>query len=280
MRRKWAMTLAVGLVLGAAGARAETNAPAVFKTVAAVQPLAASLQQVFQAGTTGTTVSLYVASNNALVVRDLLSGACQAGLLTRPLKPREEFLARQKGKGIEQEIVARDALTFIVPVQSSVTNLSLPQLRGICRGIVTNWSEVGGADAPIRLFIQPQSAEMTELFYEQVSESAVDALSSTATEVADSAAVVRAVAGWPAALGYAASGTLNDKVRALSVDGAAPTPAAINARAYPFRRALIVAGPGATGGETLAGRLRTAATSAPGRAAIQKAGFTPAEPEP
>ncbi len=48
--------------------------------------------------------------------------------------------------------VAWDALTVMVNPDNPVTNISLEQLKGILEGKITRWNELGGIDAPIKLY--------------------------------------------------------------------------------------------------------------------------------
>lgn len=50
--------------------------------------------------------------------------------------------------------VAWDALVAIVHKDNPVNNLTLDQLRGIYKGRITNWKELGGRDAPIELYVR------------------------------------------------------------------------------------------------------------------------------
>ena len=53
---------------------------------------------------------------------------------------------------LEQKAIGRDALVFIVNESNPVQSLTQQQLRDIYAGRITNWKEVGGADAPIVAF--------------------------------------------------------------------------------------------------------------------------------
>jgi phosphate transport system substrate-binding protein len=50
--------------------------------------------------------------------------------------------------------VAWDALVVMVHKDNPVDNLTLDQLRGIYKGKITNWKELGGKDAPIELYVR------------------------------------------------------------------------------------------------------------------------------
>lgn len=50
--------------------------------------------------------------------------------------------------------VAWDALVIIAHPDNPVDNLSLDQLRGVYTGRIRNWQELGGAQAPIHLYVR------------------------------------------------------------------------------------------------------------------------------
>lgn len=54
--------------------------------------------------------------------------------------------------GVVQVPVAWDALVVIVNKDNPVSNISLEDLRKVYLGQITNWSELGGKDMPLKLF--------------------------------------------------------------------------------------------------------------------------------
>lgn len=63
-----------------------------------------------------------------------------------------------EGDKVEQdayfEPVAWDALVVITHPDNPVKNITLDQIRGVYLGKIKNWSELGGNNAPIRLFVR------------------------------------------------------------------------------------------------------------------------------
>lgn len=57
-------------------------------------------------------------------------------------------------KGVEQIPVGWDALVVVVHPDNPVSNITFRQLRDIYLGKITNWKELGGADAPMELYIR------------------------------------------------------------------------------------------------------------------------------
>ena len=56
--------------------------------------------------------------------------------------------------GVVQVPVAWDALVVIVNKDNPVNNISLEDLRKVYLGQITNWSELGGKDMPLKLFVR------------------------------------------------------------------------------------------------------------------------------
>ena len=65
---------------------------------------------------------------------------------------RRRIFSAEDERGVTQVPVAWDALVVIVNKSNPVQNISLDDLRRVYLGQVSNWRELGGADAPIKLF--------------------------------------------------------------------------------------------------------------------------------
>lgn len=71
-----------------------------------------------------------------------LGGSCRMNL---PGEERSEFYA-------EMHPVAWDALVIIVNKNNPVQDLSTDQIKAMYMGEITNWNQVGGPDAPVRMY--------------------------------------------------------------------------------------------------------------------------------
>lgn len=85
---------------------------------------------------------------------DLVSENTDMVLSLRKVAPKEMALAYEAGVGdlsdpLRARVVALDGLVPVVSRSNMVHGLSLSDLSAIYRGQVTNWQEIGGADAPI-----------------------------------------------------------------------------------------------------------------------------------
>ena len=60
---------------------------------------------------------------------------------------------QRNGINITNTIVAYDAIVAVVNPENRVRNISVKQLKNIFNGRIANWKEVGGIDAPIKIYI-------------------------------------------------------------------------------------------------------------------------------
>jgi phosphate transport system substrate-binding protein len=60
--------------------------------------------------------------------------------------------AANSGLDLQQLPITREAFVFLINANNPVQSLTTEQIKGIYSGEITNWSEVGGDDAPITAF--------------------------------------------------------------------------------------------------------------------------------
>lgn len=110
--------------------------------------------------------------------------------------------------------VLTEKLVPIVHPDNKVAALSKEQLQAILSGKVTNWKDVGGADAPIAVVVPAQGSATRGVLEKQVLAGA--AFAASAKELRTSSAELAEVARDKNALGYVGSGaaeTAKGKVR-------------------------------------------------------------------
>jgi phosphate transport system substrate-binding protein len=85
---------------------------------------------------------------------------------SRELNPKEEDAA--KGAGVQpfRVVFATDGISVITHPSNPVSKLTLDQIGKIFKGGITNWKEVGGADAKISLYGR-QSNSGTYVFFRE-----------------------------------------------------------------------------------------------------------------
>lgn len=82
-------------------------------------------------------------------IRDVASGKADMGGSCR-----FKIEGEQSEENAELHPVAWDALVVITHKDNPVDNITLDQVRGLYLGKITNWSELGGQDAPIELYVR------------------------------------------------------------------------------------------------------------------------------
>lgn len=136
--------------------------------------------------------------------------------------------------------LAEDGIAALVHPDNPVTSLTMAQLRAIFAGEIQNWRGLGGPDSAITVFTREDGSGTRAEFEALVMG---DRTTASSARIAPSSAAMRAsVAADRWAIGYLASALLNPTVRALAVDGVAPSRATIADDSYPLRSMIYVIG--------------------------------------
>lgn len=160
------------------------------------------------------------------------NGTADIGNSSRNLKDEE------KQAGAVENIVAIDGIAVCVDPANTVTNLTKDQLISIYSGKTTNWSEVGGADAPI-IVVGREAGSGTRGAFEELLK--LEDACAYANELDSTGAVIAKVASTPGAIGYASLDAIDDSVVALSLEGVEATPENIKAGNYFLSRPFVMA---------------------------------------
>lgn len=157
-------------------------------------------------------------------------GTADIGLSSRALKDEE-------AAELDGTVVALDGIAIIVNKANSVSGLSLEQISKIATGEISNWKDVGGADAPI-VMIGREAGSGTRDGFESItgtSEKCVYAQELTAT-----GAVIAAVESNENAIGYASLSSVKDSVNMVTVDGVVPSEATVLDGTYKVQRPFVM----------------------------------------
>ena len=210
----------------------------------------------------------------------LLNGTTDVANASRPINEREvASLLETRHVAPHEVAVALDALAIYVHNDNAIASLTMEQLSQIFRGQITNWSGVGGPDAPIVLYSRENNSGTYAYFKEHVLDGADFAV--TAQTLPGTAAVINAVAHDGNGIGYGGIGYAAGvrTVPVVPTGGTAPVaPTMENAVAgtYPIARFLYMY----TGGEPTgasADFLAWVITPA-GQAVVTDSGFFPLPP--
>ena len=188
-----------------------------------------ALSEAFEADT-GITVT-YNATGSGAGIQAVQEGRCDIGLASRNLKNEE------KANGLEETILAYDGIAIIVNPANPVKDLNLETIAKIYTGEIKNWKEVGGNDAEIVL-IGREAGSGTRDGFESITDT--EDKCAYRQELTSTGDVITTVASNPNAIGYASLASVKDTVKALTVDGVAPSEATIKDGSYVVQRPFVL----------------------------------------
>ena len=162
----------------------------------------------------------------------LAGGKTDIGNASRSLKDGE------KQSGAVENIVAVDGIAVITHKDSVVSDLTAQQLTDIYTGKITNWKDLGGADEAI-VVLGREAGSGTRGAFEELLK--IEDQCAYAQELDSTGGVLAKVAATPGSIGYVSLDVVDDTVKALSLDGVAPTEENIVAGSYKLSRPFVMA---------------------------------------
>lgn len=163
-------------------------------------------------------------------IQAVFNGTCAIGTSSRNLKPQEQ--------GLHIFTMALDGIAVIVHKSNPIMNLTHDQLKEIFSGRIKNWKEVGGMDKKIIVVTREEGSGTRGAFEELIMQEAVI---SDACLVQDSNGAIREIiAATPQSIGYISAGLVDERVKAVSIDGIYPSVANFVNGEYKFVRPFLL----------------------------------------
>ena len=165
-------------------------------------------------------------------ISSTISGASDIGMSSRELTKEEE------DAGLVSIPICYEAIAVIVNPSNEVDSLTMEQLLGIYTGKITNWSEVGGSNETINVISREQGSGTRDSFEKKLgiqTELSEDMLYENST-----GAVKTSVISDPNAIGYITSGSIDDNIKTVSIDGVYPDKENISNKTYPITSEYIL----------------------------------------
>lgn len=223
--------LIIGVFAGCKGAM--TNAQNDKQTVStdgstSMEKVIGYLSESYMADHSDVTVT-YNPTGSGAGIQAVSEGRCDIGIASRNLKDEEKA-------NLNETVVAIDGIAIIVNNQNTVDDLTIEQIAAIYKGEITNWKELGGADAPIVL-IGREAASGTRDGFESIT--GTEDLCKYSQELTSTGDVVQTVSSNPNAIGYASLASVGDTVKAIKVEGVTPTTETIQNGEYKIQRNFV-----------------------------------------
>ena len=224
-----------------------------------------ALSEQFMADNSGVSVT-YDPTGSGAGIEAASNGSADIGLASRALKDEE------KAGGLTETVVALDGIAVIVNAGSKVEDLSVEQIAKIFTGEITDWSEVGGEAGKISC-IGREAGSGTRDGFESITDTK-DACQYR-QELTSTGDVITTVSQNPNAIGYASLAAIKDSVKALTVNGVAPTEATVKDGTYLVQRPFVLVTKEGVALSETAQKFFDFATSADAASIISAAGAVP-----
>ena len=145
-------------------------------------------------------------------IQATLNGTCNIGTSSRNLKESE--------KGLKTFVISFDGIAIVVHRTNPVGNLTLEQIRRIFTGEITNWQKVGGENIKIIAVTREEGSGTRGAFEELIMHK--EAINDACLVEDSNGAVREIIASMRQGIGYISAGLVDDRIKALSIDGIFP----------------------------------------------------------
>ena len=165
-------------------------------------------------------------------INEATAGTVNIGMSSRDLRDDEL-------RALTTYRVAYDAIAIIVHPNNPVSNLTLDQAKKIFTGEISNWSEVGGGNAPILVQTRETGSGTLSVLQDLLLGSGSSVVD-RATAHASAALIKNAVARDVNSIGFDSIGFVDNTVKALRLENVAASAQTVNNDSYPLSRSLWV----------------------------------------
>ena len=201
-------------------------------------PLAEKFSDRFRKDHPGIEIEIRGGGSN-YAVNAARAGEIDIGLVTRHLDSREKA-------GLHVESLGQDAIVLVSYPGNPVNSLTLAQIRGIYRGKITQWSEVGGEDKGIVPLTRERGAAIRAIFLQHLFGVGFDGQEKAFVIRASKEKILKTIKRITGSIGYGIvrlEEAHTQGVKVLAVNGKVPTEKNIREGLYPFIRPQYLIAP-------------------------------------
>jgi phosphate transport system substrate-binding protein len=222
------MCILLGLLLSFGCSRGRAGGDLTVAGSTSIQPFADKWAEVFMEEHTGIGINVQGGGSSA-GIQACKAGACQIGMSSRELKESE--------KDLHEIVVARDGLAIVVHPSNPVRGLTVDEVRRIFNGEIRRWDLLGGIERAITVVTREEGSGTRGAFQELVMKD--NRIYKGAITQDSNGSVREIVANDPYSIGFISLGLVNERVRALELDGAAGSEENIRNGSYKLVRPFL-----------------------------------------
>ena len=222
----------IGAVFTGCGNNSTSNDGTVTITVSgstSVGPLMEKIAEKYEEE--NSNISIEINQTGSAGIKDAMDGISQIGMSSRDLKDEE-------AAKVKATVLAYDGVAVITNTGNSVKELTIGQIRDIFTGKITNWSEVGGSNAPI-VVVSREAGSGTRTAFEEGVEYSEEELVKDAIISKGNGDVKTTVSTNENAIGFVSFEYVDDAISSINVNGIEPTAANVKAGSYALSRPFL-----------------------------------------
>lgn len=194
-----------------------------------VQPVAEKLVETYKQTHPDAKINVQ-GGGSSVGIKSVQDGTADIGTSSKELKDNEK-------QGLTEYTLGQDGIVIAVNTANGVSDLTAEQLKGIYSGNITNWNQVGGSDGQINVITREDGSGTLDAFKSIVmngSDIKGDAVVQSSTE-----AVKQSVQQDSNAIGFVSYAHMTSDVKAINVNGVAPSNSTIADGTYELQRPFI-----------------------------------------
>jgi phosphate transport system substrate-binding protein len=205
-----------------------------------VQPIAEKLAEAFMALNPNLVIEVQ-GGGSSVGVTSAGEGTVDIGNVSRNVKSSEI----EQFPDLQVFTIAYDGIAIVTHPDTKLSSLTIEQVRNIFAGEITNFSEVGGPDAPITLVSREEGSGTRAAFEELVMDYKDEAGETQSKPIFERALLQQSngqvrttVSTTPNSIAYLSFGFLDETTRGVPIDGVEPTVANVLNSSYTIFRPL------------------------------------------
>ena len=232
--KRFVCSLILGMLAASSIVRAETLQ---IEGSTTVGPIADAFAEYFMRTNPGLEITVKKTGSGDGAAA-LIDSRCDIATMSRFMKDKEFKAAVDHNVLPVAHAIAMDGVCIILHPSNPAAALTPAQVRDIYAGKIKNWKEIGGADAEIVIISRDTSSGTYETFNEKIMEK--EKMASNVEYVNSNPQAHARVKTTAGAISYVGLGFVDADVKALKIDGIAPTKKTIANGTYPVARPLFM----------------------------------------
>jgi phosphate transport system substrate-binding protein len=149
-----------------------------------------------------------------------------------------DFIPDELNLNFRSYLIGMEAVAIVVHPNSLVNSISIDNARRIFEGKIKNWNEIGGPNAPIKIFSRLDGST-TKITIEQILLGG-DSVNERFKELSSSKEMAQEIALDPLSIGFLTSRNFTSKIKPLEIDGVGINTKTLLLGLYPLMRQMYL----------------------------------------